>query len=140
MLSVTNSHSEAFKIKDAASYDNISKQFEAFTQTLSLPFVERMIRLAEPQPAHWILDIGTGTGIVAFNAVQTVPKGKVLGVDLSEGMLATAREKAGRLVSAGCHLMISQYVPPAVIHCRVDIPKALLAQLDFDLARAVGAS
>jgi amidase len=47
---------------------------------------------------------------------------------------------AGRLISAGGHLKISQYVPPAVIHCRVELPKALLAQLRFDLRQALGAS
>ena len=47
---------------------------------------------------------------------------------------------AGRLISAGGHLKISQYVPPAVIHCRVELPKALLAQLNFDLRQALGAS
>jgi hypothetical protein len=46
---------------------------------------------------------------------------------------------AGRLISVGCHLMISQYVPPPVIHCRVDIPKSLLAQLNFDLRQALRA-
>jgi amidase len=47
---------------------------------------------------------------------------------------------AGRLLSAGGHLKISQYVPPAVLHCRVEIPKTLLSQLGFDLRQALGAS
>ncbi len=100
MLHATNSHSQVFKIKDASSYDTVSEQFEVFTQMLSLPFVERMTRLAKLQPADRILDIGTGTGIVAFNAARAVPKGRVVAVDLSEGMLANARTKARRLVSA----------------------------------------
>jgi len=46
---------------------------------------------------------------------------------------------AGRLISAGGHLKISQYVPPTVLHCRVELPKALLAQLNFDLRQALRA-
>jgi ubiquinone/menaquinone biosynthesis C-methylase UbiE len=87
-------HSETFKIKDASSYDDVSAQFDVFSRTLTLPFAERMIRLAGVRPTDLILDIGTGTGIVAFNAARSVPQGKVTGIDLSEGMLATAREKA----------------------------------------------
>ncbi len=42
-----------------------------------------------------ILDIATGTGLLALQAARQVgPFGKVLGVDLSEGMLAEARRKA----------------------------------------------
>jgi amidase len=46
---------------------------------------------------------------------------------------------AGRLLSAAGHLKISQYVPPTVLHCRVEIPKSLLAQLNFDLRQALRA-
>src|SRR5262249_7757486 len=46
---------------------------------------------------------------------------------------------AGRFISAGAHLMTSQYAPPAVLHCRVDLPKPLLERAGFDLRRAIGA-
>lgn len=59
--------------------------------------------------------------------------------DLLTGPVGLDVFEAGRLVTAACHLMVSQYVPPAVIHCRVDIPKRLLAQLGFDLRLALGA-
>lgn len=100
-MSTAKSHSEIFKITDATSYDGVSGQFDAFTRTLSLPFVERMIRLATPGASDRILDVGTGTGIVAFNAARAVPKGAVIGVDLSEGMLGTARQNATATVSSG---------------------------------------
>ncbi len=45
-----------------------------------------------------ILDVATGTGLLALEAAQRVaPEGKVLGVDLSEGMLIEARRKAAAL-------------------------------------------
>lgn len=46
-------------------------------------------------PGHRVLDIATGTGILAFEAAKRVgPSGSVLGVDISEGMLAAANRKA----------------------------------------------
>jgi SAM-dependent methyltransferase len=45
-----------------------------------------------------VLDVATGTGKVALEAAQDAgPSGHVVGVDLSEGMLARARRKAGDL-------------------------------------------
>ncbi len=41
-----------------------------------------------------ILDLATGTGLVAIDAAKAVaPKGSVIGVDLSQGMLAQAKDK-----------------------------------------------
>src|SRR5439155_20750357 len=85
----------------ATSYDTVSEQFDAFTRMLSLPFVERMIHIAKLQPLDRILDVGTGTGIVALNASRAVPKGGVTGVDLSQGMLAVARQNAARYGANG---------------------------------------
>jgi ubiquinone/menaquinone biosynthesis C-methylase UbiE len=90
----TASHSEIFKIKDATSYDDVSDQFDIFTRVLSQPFAERMVRLAELKAGQRLLDVGTGTGIVAFNAARAMPDIRVVAVDLSDGMLATARQKA----------------------------------------------
>ena len=50
---------------------------------------------ADIEPGLRILDIATGTGLLAFEAARRVgPAGSVLGVDVSEGMLAEARRKA----------------------------------------------
>lgn len=55
-----------------------------------------MVGLAGLGPSDRILDVGTGTGIVALNAARKAAKGQVIGVDLSEGMLATARQNAAQ--------------------------------------------
>ena len=42
----------------------------------------------------YVLDIGTGTGSLAFHAATLVnPSGKVIGVDLSQGMITQASAK-----------------------------------------------
>lgn len=48
-----------------------------------------------------VLDIATGTGMVAFHAVsQLGPHGAVIGIDISPGMLATARSKLHNISQA----------------------------------------
>jgi ubiquinone/menaquinone biosynthesis C-methylase UbiE len=54
---------------------------------------DRLVRLAAPQPNEWVLDIATGTGFVAIPTGRLVgEKGRVIGVDISTGMLEQATE------------------------------------------------
>ncbi|MGD1875353.1 MAG: class I SAM-dependent methyltransferase [Mastigocoleus sp.] len=53
-----------------------------------------LVEHAKLKPGQKVLDIATGTGLVALNAAQKVTnQGKVIGVDISSGMLLKAREK-----------------------------------------------
>ena len=84
-----------FKTLDASSYDPVIEQFDYFTELVSKSFAERMISQAEIMPKEKVLDIGTGTGVVALRAAKLIDKqGTVYGVDLSEEMLAKAKEKS----------------------------------------------
>ncbi|WP_135304235.1 class I SAM-dependent methyltransferase [Haloarcula amylovorans] len=47
---------------------------------------------ANPQPDDVVLDLGTGTGAIAFGVAETAES--VVGRDISDGMLEQAREKA----------------------------------------------
>ncbi|MDY6897099.1 MAG: class I SAM-dependent methyltransferase [Cyanobacteriota bacterium] len=59
-----------------------------------IPIANRLVEFANLQNGQKILDIATGTGIVAFNAAEKVgSEGKVIGVDISEGMLNNAKRK-----------------------------------------------
>ena len=54
----------------------------------------KLINDMPPKDGHSVLDIGTGTGTIAFHAASLVgPSGKVKGVDLSPGMLEQANKK-----------------------------------------------
>lgn len=66
------------------SYDN------DYTIRRALPLLEQV----ELQKRHVVLDVATGTGIIAIAAAQVVgDEGKVIGIDFSSGMLAQAQDK-----------------------------------------------
>lgn len=53
---------------------------------------------ADIEPGLRVLDVATGTGLLAFEAAERVgPTGRVLGVDISKGMLAEAHRKAAEM-------------------------------------------
>src|SRR5262245_42875121 len=72
---------------------NPAETYESFmVPTLFAPWAERLIQAANPQPGERVLDVGTGTGIVARRvAPRVAPNGTVVGLDLNPKMLAVAR-------------------------------------------------
>ena len=86
-----------FKITDATSYDAHVGDFQRFSAALTAPLARRMIAMADISAGQRVLDIGTGTGVVALEAAKAAgDRGKCIGVDLSEKMLASARGNACR--------------------------------------------
>jgi ubiquinone/menaquinone biosynthesis C-methylase UbiE len=51
------------------------------------------LALADVPPPRRILDLGTGTGVVAFALAERYPDAHVVGIDLSPGMIEEARGK-----------------------------------------------
>ncbi len=87
-----------FKTRDATSYDAVTEHFDFFTERVSSSLARRMIALAAIEPNHQVLDVATGTGVVAFEAARKIDaEGKIRAIDLSEGMLAVASAKAETL-------------------------------------------
>ncbi len=82
--------------------DQVGKAFDLASPGYDRPAVRcladtarRLAALAGPTAGDRVLDIATGTGWAALEAAAAVgPPGSVVGVDLAEGMLALAREKA----------------------------------------------
>lgn len=71
----------------AAGYDHPSLSF--FPET-----ARRLIEHLQLNPTDHLLDVCTGTGVVALTAAEKLTQGKVTGIDLSSGMLQQAKMTA----------------------------------------------
>ncbi|MBT1696308.1 bifunctional demethylmenaquinone methyltransferase/2-methoxy-6-polyprenyl-1,4-benzoquinol methylase UbiE [Fulvivirgaceae bacterium PWU4] len=84
------------KAQVAQMFNNISRHYDFLNHFLSLGidrlWRKKAIRLLAPQKPRLMLDVATGTGDFAIQALVLNPD-KVIGVDISEGMLEAGRKK-----------------------------------------------
>lgn len=78
-------------------FDNIAPTYDTLNHRLSWNIDKgwrrSAIRQLAPGKPKRILDIATGTGDFAILAAQALSPEKIVGIDISEGMLKVAREK-----------------------------------------------
>jgi ubiquinone/menaquinone biosynthesis C-methylase UbiE len=87
-----------FKTADADSYNSVVDYFDQYTERFTSHMPAPLLAMAEAPEAGAVLDVGTGTGVVALEIARVMGKaGSVTGIDLSDGMLNTARLKASGL-------------------------------------------
>jgi demethylmenaquinone methyltransferase/2-methoxy-6-polyprenyl-1,4-benzoquinol methylase len=97
-MSVTPySHSKDSKKQQVAQmFDAISGKYDFLNRSLSFGidvyWRKKMVRELKKIKPQSILDIATGTGDVAITMQQLHPE-KIIGVDISDGMLEIGREK-----------------------------------------------
>jgi demethylmenaquinone methyltransferase/2-methoxy-6-polyprenyl-1,4-benzoquinol methylase len=77
-------------------FDNISKEYDSLNRVISfgidIKWRKKVVAIVAKQNPETILDIATGTGDLAINLVKTSAK-KIIGLDISEGMLTIGKEK-----------------------------------------------
>ncbi|KPM48748.1 bifunctional demethylmenaquinone methyltransferase/2-methoxy-6-polyprenyl-1,4-benzoquinol methylase UbiE [Jiulongibacter sediminis] len=82
-------------------FDNISAKYDLLNRVLSggvdLYWRKKAISLLKKEQPKLILDIATGTGDLAIEANKQLNPEKIIGVDISEGMLFHGREKMKKL-------------------------------------------
>ncbi|MFB6141442.1 MAG: class I SAM-dependent methyltransferase [Halosimplex sp.] len=77
----------------AARFDEIAADYDDSESEEYRACASLVVEYAAPGPDDTVLDLGTGTGAIALGLAEDA--GRVIGRDISEGMLERAREKAG---------------------------------------------
>jgi len=84
------------KVQVARMFDSISGNYDFLNHFLSLGidirWRKKAVKLLEAEKPKMILDVATGTGDFAIQTLSLNPD-KVIGIDISEGMLEVGRKK-----------------------------------------------
>jgi demethylmenaquinone methyltransferase/2-methoxy-6-polyprenyl-1,4-benzoquinol methylase len=82
-------------------FDTISKEYDSINRIMTfgidIKWRKRLIRIIADKNPKSILDIATGTGDLAIMAAQKTQANKIIGADISEGMLNIGVEKIKKL-------------------------------------------
>jgi ubiquinone/menaquinone biosynthesis C-methylase UbiE len=79
-------------------FDRIAPSYDSWAGGQHERVAARLVDVAAPEKGEHVLDVGTGTGLVAHLVAPRVSPGSVIGIDLSDNMLALARSKKSRNV------------------------------------------
>lgn len=89
---------ESKKSQVRRMFDTIAPSYDRLNHLLSFNFDrlwrQRLVKMVAAENPNMIVDVATGTGDVALAIARRMPEAKVVGIDLSEGMLAVAKEKS----------------------------------------------
>ena len=99
---VTPYHSASGKKEQVAEmFDNIAPKYDFLNQLLSLGihkgWRKKSVKLLQPLQPKIMLDVATGTGDFAIEANKRLNPDKIIGVDISEGMMKIGRVKLKKL-------------------------------------------
>src|ERR1700726_4981380 len=85
---------------------------EIFVPRIFIPWARLLLERAALRPGEAVLDIATGPGTVARLAAERVgPKGRVVGADLSEAMIAIAKAESPLAGSTTIEYLVSPAAP-----------------------------
>ncbi len=80
-----------------AEYDRMAEAYDVHAAPHYVSSARELLSLASPSEGQVALDLGCGTGNVAFQIAERLgPEGLVVGIDLAEGMVRLAAKKAAQ--------------------------------------------
>ena len=83
----------------ATMFNNISKNYDDLNRVISfgidISWRKKVVQIVSKNNPQQILDIATGTGDLAL-MMSTLGSEKIIGLDISEGMLAVGKEKISK--------------------------------------------
>ena len=95
-----------------AMFDGIARRYDLLNHLLSLGvdrgWRRRVVRAVRAERPRSVLDMATGTADLAIMLAKSCPGARVVGVDLSERMLAGGRVKVERGVFVGAIESLAQ--------------------------------
>ena len=74
-------------------FDQVAPDYDGWANGQHRRVATRLVELARPKKGEHVLDVGTGTGLVAHAVAAMVKPGTVIGIDLSDRMLSVARSR-----------------------------------------------
>ncbi|MEO2070250.1 MAG: bifunctional demethylmenaquinone methyltransferase/2-methoxy-6-polyprenyl-1,4-benzoquinol methylase UbiE [Zunongwangia sp.] len=78
-------------------FDNISGNYDGLNRVISMgtdvSWRKKVVKMAKDHQPENVLDIATGTGDLAIQIAEAADAKKIVGLDLSEGMLKVGRKK-----------------------------------------------
>lgn len=77
-------------------FDHVAPAYDGWASGQHGLVATRLVELAAPVKGETVLDVGTGTGLVANLVAGRVAPGPVIGIDLSENMLTRARARKAK--------------------------------------------
>ena len=77
-------------------FDHIAPAYDTWASGQHSRIAARLVDLAAPVKDEQVLDVGTGTGLVAHLVAERTDPGLVIGIDLSPNMLAIARSRKAK--------------------------------------------
>src|SRR3954471_4959770 len=113
-------------VPDEPRYDSIAEGYALHWGPVIRPAAERLLDLIQPDTGARLLDIGTGTGVLAVEALRRWPSIEVVGVDPSSEMLDRAARDADERLELEARARLSFRTAFAA-----DVP---FPAADFDLA------
>jgi len=98
------------------------RRWEPMFESFSWPLALRMATVAEVGSGQRVLDVGCGIGDPTLQvAVLVGPHGRVLGIDIAEGMVAIARERAAALGLAHVEFRVDDITTAALPEAAFDV-------------------
>jgi len=113
-----------------ALYDSLAPAYDAWAFATESKARKRALELARIQDGEVILEVAVGTGLMFERILQRNLHGKNMGIDLSEGMLAKAKERARKHADADYELSLGNAIDLPVESESIDL---LINTYMFDL-------